>query len=242
RAIDTVIEAVESARISMERIDGSVRRILAAKASAGLPQRQFVDLEAVDDNVGIRAHQQLARTIAERSITLARDERNLVPLPASARRILSIAYVGIQDPVAGGAFNSELRTAGREVMSRRIDQRSGATEFADLTTRADSADIVIISMYVSPVEYSGPMQTANAFAQFVEQLAVSGKPLIVVSMGSPYVVSSFPSIGTYALAWGGAPVSQTAVARALLGLAPITGKMPVSIPPLFVRSQGLSRN
>jgi beta-N-acetylhexosaminidase len=241
RAIDILVSAIESGRVPESRIDASVRRILEAKAAAGLPRGQFVDLDAVDDHVAIRAHLQLAQLIAERSITLPRDNGNLVPLTASVRGVLSISYVGVQDPVAGAAFDNTLRAAGKQVISRRIDRRVSTDEIAALTARADSVDAVVVSTYVSPVEYSGPLETANVFAQFVDQLAVSGKPVVVVAMGSPYVITSFPGVSAYLLAWGGAPVSQIAAARALLGLAPITGKLPVSIPPHFTRGNGLER-
>src|SRR5262245_59912938 len=78
-AIETVVKAVTEGRVSEARLDSSVRRILQIKAQAGLERKRLVELDSVDTNVGIRAHTDLARRIAERSITLARDERNVVP-------------------------------------------------------------------------------------------------------------------------------------------------------------------
>jgi hypothetical protein len=36
-------------------------------------------------------------------------------------------------------------------------------------------------------------------------------------------------------------VTEEAVARALAGVAPITGKLPISIPPLYPRGWGVER-
>ena len=65
--------------------------------------------------------------------------------------------------------------------------------------------------------------------------------MVAVSFGSPYVIGYYPSAPAYLLAWGGAEVSQRAAARALAGQTPITGRLPVSIPPLFSRGEGLQR-
>jgi beta-N-acetylhexosaminidase len=241
RAIETVVQAVESGRIAVSRIDASVRRILHAKRAAGVERNVQVDLDAIDTNVGIRAHHELAQTIAQRSITLARDAGNVVPLAQNAQRILSLTYVGVQDPVAGQTFNRALRASGREVAVARVDARTSAAELEELRTRAASADVVVVSMYVSPVEYSGAIQAGAAFGDFVRQLTAAGKPVIGISFGSPYLIGSVPDVSAYLLAWGGMPVSQLAAARALLGAAPITGRLPVSIPPHFQRGEGLSR-
>ena len=78
-------------------------------------------------------------------------------------------------------------------------------------------------------------------AAFVERLAAAGRPVVVISFGNPYVLSSFPSVPAYLLAWGGAPVSQQAAARALLGEVPIGGRLPISLPPHHRAGDGLDR-
>jgi beta-N-acetylhexosaminidase len=83
--------------------------------------------------------------------------------------------------------------------------------------------------------------TEAAFSQFVEKLAVSGKPIVVVSFGSPYILSAFPSVSSYLLAWGGASISQRAAALALLGERAIGGRLPVSVPPTLAFGAGITR-
>jgi beta-N-acetylhexosaminidase len=54
---------------------------------------------------------------------------------------------------------------------------------------------------------------------------------IVVALGNPYFLQQIPWTTSYVVGWGGFPVSQQAAARVILGLAPATGKLPISIPP-----------
>jgi beta-N-acetylhexosaminidase len=238
--IDAVVAAVRSGRVPEARIDRSVRRILEAKARLGLPARRLVALDDVDERVGTRPHRAVAAEIARRSITLARDGRGLVPL-APGRRVLSVTYAEVADLLAGRAFDRELAAGGARVASARVDDRTGAAEFAALRRRADSADVIVASAYVSPREHRGTVGAGGGFPAFVEALSAAGKPVVAVTFGSPYLVSAFPSVPAYLLAWGGAEVSQQAAARGLLGSAPITGRLPISIPPSLPRGTGITR-
>lgn len=241
RAIDTLEAAVRSGRIAPARIDRSVRLILAAKARAGLRRSRTVGLDSLERIVGTRAHQQVAREIAARSITLARDDRGLLPAVAAARRLLLVTYAQPADPTVGGVFDAMLAAPGRRLDTARVDARTSEAEYAALRARADSADVVIVSAYVSPFEYAGTVKAGLGFPAFVQSLAAAGTPVVAVSFGSPYLLGSFPAVGTYLLAWGGADACQEAAARALLGVAPITGHLPIAVPPYFARGSGLAR-
>lgn len=241
-AIETVVGAVQSGRLTESRIDASVRRILTAKARAGLRVGRLVDLNAVDRIVSIPAHTSVAEKVAEKSITLALDRTNLVPLPMdSSKRILSLTYADNSDLVAGRTFGSMIEDRFPLTSSVKVDARTTDAEYAALKSRADSADLILVSAYVSPREFAGTIGAQQGFSQLVENLALSGKPIIVLSFGSPYLISAFPSVSSYLVAWGGAPISQRAAALALLGEREIDGKLPISLPPTLAFGSGIHR-
>ena len=241
-AIETVLKAVNSGRLTQSRIDASVRRVLTAKARAGLVHGRLVDLNAVDRIVDIPEHTRIAEEVAERSITLAQDRGNLVPLPRdSAKKILIVTYADASDLVAGRAFNSIVTERLPGAATVRVDDRTNDAEYGALGARADSADLLVVSAYVSPREFSGTVGAQAGFSQFVERFALSGKPTIVLSFGSPYLLSAFPSVSSYLLAWGGSPVSQRAAALAILGEREINGRLPISLPPVLPFGVGIHR-
>jgi beta-N-acetylhexosaminidase len=239
-AINTISAAVTSGRLTQDRIDRSVRRVLRAKAQAGLRTGRLVDLEAVDTIVNTPARTAVAREVAEKSITLARDDKSLVPL-ARGRRVLSIRYADAGDLVAGRIFDQELRAAGITVTPVNVDSRTTEAELAALRLRADSADVILASAYVFPRESRGSIAAEGGFPALVEELSKAGRNVIAISFGSPYLVGAYPSVPAYLLAWGGAPVSQRAAASALLGATPIAGHLPISIPPWFKPGDGIAR-
>jgi beta-N-acetylhexosaminidase len=69
---------------------------------------------------------------------------------------------------------------------------------------------------------------------------IDGKsPLIGISFGNPYLLQSFPELKTYVVAYGDMPTLQRAAARAVLGEIDITGKLPITLPSLYVRGTGI---
>ncbi|MDO8501065.1 MAG: glycoside hydrolase family 3 N-terminal domain-containing protein [Gemmatimonadaceae bacterium] len=241
-AIDVVMSAIQSGRLTQSRIDVSVRRLLRVKAQAGLRAGRLVNLDAIDTIVNVPAKSAVATEVAEKSITLARDERSLVPLPRAGKRLLSITYADASDIVAGRVFNQELRRGGFSVAVVGVDGRTTPAEFDALRARADSADVIVASAYVFPRAGRGSIGAEGGFPALIEQLATAKKNVVAVSFGSPYLVSAYPSVPAYLLAWGGAPVSQRAAVAALLGEIGISGRLPISIPPWFQSGAGLDRS
>jgi beta-N-acetylhexosaminidase len=71
---------------------------------------------------------------------------------------------------------------------------------------------------------------ADQVATMLQRIAAR-RPTVVTSFGNPYILAQFPDVGTYVLAWGPEDVMQRAAVRGLTGLAPITGTLPIPIPP-----------
>ncbi|MFN2601225.1 MAG: glycoside hydrolase family 3 N-terminal domain-containing protein [Gemmatimonadaceae bacterium] len=91
QTIDAVVAGVQEGRYTEARLDGSVRRILRAKATLGLDKAKLVDLNALRSIVGDSSHLNTSNRIATKSITLVKDSLGYVPLefPPNAK-ILSV--------------------------------------------------------------------------------------------------------------------------------------------------------
>jgi beta-N-acetylhexosaminidase len=240
--VDRIVEAVEAGRLSRDRVDEAARRILQAKASVGLHRAEAggrVNAGAVASTVGNPEHRAAADRLAGASITLVRDGTGLVPLPPRMRRILHVVHPGPGGASVGAGITRELRADGRVVDEARVGARLTPAEREALRRRAVAADLVVATALVAPREYRA-LEMDAAFARFVEEVAAT-KPVVAISLGSPYLLDSFPSVPAYLLAWSPSPAGQRAAARALLGTAPITGRLPVSLPPDYLAGHGLAR-
>ncbi len=54
--------------------------------------------------------------------------------------------------------------------------------------------------------------------------------MVLISLGNPYLLRSFPDVAAYLTTYSPTVMSETAAARAVVGEIPITGRMVVSIP------------
>ena len=98
------IDQVESGEISRERIDEAVRRILIAKAEAGLFDAPLPSARAEPllELVGSAEHRNVAREAARKSLVMLKNQNQLLPVAASANVL-----------VAGtGADSIEMQTGG----------------------------------------------------------------------------------------------------------------------------------
>ncbi len=239
-AIRGVMDAVLSGRIPEARIDASVRRILRAKEGLGLHVAREVPLDAVHRTVGIPSHAAVAREVAERSLTLLRNERAILPLRGtSTAGVLSVTYRRANDLLAGRAFDARLRQTYPRLQSATLLRDSSQAELDQLLARARQSDLVVVSLHVTAVSSAGSVAIPAATARFIQALAREGISHVVVSFGNPYLLREFPQAQAYLLAWSGSEASQQAAARALFGEVPVQGRTPTRIPPGFAIGAGL---
>jgi beta-N-acetylhexosaminidase len=211
------------------------------KHGLGLAERKLVDLNALRFLVGDSSNAQIARTVAEKSITLVKDSLGQLPLAQPPSKTLSITLARRADLSAGNAFNTELRQGLPNLRTEFVTTEDAALNFPRLLAAADSADITIVSSYVGQSWDALTANAPQAFASFMQTLTERGRKPILIAFGNPYLLQQLPWVGTYVVAWGGFPVSQTAAARALLGSSPISGHLPISIPPHAGRGTGIER-
>ena len=241
QCIDAVVAGVREGRYTEARLDSSVRKVLEMKNRLGLAQHKLVDLNALRFLVGDSSNAQIARTIAEKSITLVKDSLSRIPISQKDARVLSITLARRADLSAGNTFNAELRQVLPNLRTEFVATEDASLNFPRLLAAADSADLTIVGSYAGQSWDAVTANAPEAFASFVQTLMQRGRKPIVIAFGNPYLLQQLPWVGTYLVAWGGFPVSQAAAARAVLGLAPISGHLPISIPPYVARGTGIER-
>ena len=239
-ARESLVAAVRSGRVTEARLDRSVARILELKERMGLDRERYTDIFRIHRRVGIPDHLEQATEIAEASITLLRNRRNLLSLRGTrTANVLSVTYRGRNDLLAGRYFNPRVRATYRRLRTADLHSGSGDTEYERLLARASRSDLVIVSAYVVAARTDGQPNLPEPLSDFVAALADRRVPHIVISFGNPYLLSDVPEAQAYMLAWSGSEVSQVAAARALFGEIPIRGRTPTRLPSLFDIGDGI---
>lgn len=239
---DTLAVLVEKGEIPLEQLKTSVHRILELKAKLGLNHNRMVDLYDINTVVGNRAHQLKADSAAARSIVLLIDKHTNVPLTINLNKVLSITYEREDNKSAGNVFNNVLRNHIKSIDAVRVSPSSDSSIYQRLTKKSQTVDQVILSVYSRPLSSSkGQDKTSKPLIQLVEKLQATGKDVIIISFGEFEVLNDLPELGTFMMAWSGQDVMQRAAAKALLGITPISGRLPIKLPPFHKTGEGINR-
>ena len=238
-AIAAIESAVASGRVTRERIDASVRRILELKLRTGAIRRPIVSLDSLRGAVAMPESWATARDIAARAITLLRDSAALVPADRNGTVSLFV-YAPDAEIAAGTVFSAEARALASRVRTTRLSPRSSAGELDSLARDASGSDRIVVYTYTRTLEGEGRLAIPAPVASFVSRLASTGK-LIVVAGGNPYQIRQMPGVPTYLVTYGRGEALEQAAARAVFGVASIGGRTPVSLPGYFSRGDGLTR-
>ena len=241
-AIDAIQQAVESGEIPRKQIDDSVRRLLRAKYRVGLSQvkNRTVDLDQVNQIIERADNIAAANEIAEKSITLFRNERNLLPLSETiAKKTLYLIAAGDDDADQGNVFKAaiEQRVPGARVV--KVDKRTTDSEYDSLLKEAKRAEMVVMGSFVKRAALKGTVELPDAEARFIRELIDDKREVAIVAFGSPYQIQQFPKARSYAAAWAVEDPAQTAGARAIFGEIAIRGRSPVSLPGFFIIGDGV---
>lgn len=240
-ARDAIVDAVRSGRLSIGRLDRSVARIVAEKRRLGLFAERTPPLSRIASVVGTRAHEAVEEEIARRSLTLVREEPGRLPLDGSTR-LVNVAVSSELGPVLSvEPISAALSRRAPGTQTLLLDPRSDAAEAETVLEAARNADVILLSLFVRARSGAGRIAIPDVALSLIPKLLALGKPVVAISFGSPYLIRDLPALKTYLCAWGIQEVVQRAAVSALFGEAAIGGKLPVTIPGIARRGDGIER-
>jgi len=235
-AINAVLAAIKSGRLTRKRIDRSVAKLLAAKARVGLGRQKLVDVERISDFIENPEAEERAQSVASRAITLVRNAGDQVPLKQPDESCLAVLNEN-RNTQQGRALVLEMRARAKGLKIRVLDPTSSQAELGDVLSAASTCKVVVVAAFVSA--YRGDLALPGHFTNLVNSIIATRVPVTLLAFGNPYLLRNFPNTGAYLAAFSSTSTSEVAVAKALLGEVAITGRMPVSIPGLAKIGDGL---
>ncbi len=249
-AASALVAAVKDNTIPRARIESSVRRILEAKARLGLHRTRTVNLDAAPLTVGGRKHEAVAQAVSDRSITLIKDERVMVPLPTP--RTGSVMYLSVLDYPSGWRIAAPSRTMIPELRARwaatesfEISDRTTPSELDMVRALAAKYDAVVAGIFVRASSGSGRLDLAPQLEQFLKDIARATErrkqPFVSVLFGNPYTAMGIPEAPAVMLTYDFSDGAERAAVKALAGEIPITGRLPIALPGMFELGHGLVR-
>jgi beta-N-acetylhexosaminidase len=231
RDIRFMFNGLRDGRLSEQRLEDSVTRILGLKAALGL-HRKSIDERVPQFEMARRvikstAHQAAAIAAIDHSITLVKDTTQLLPITPQKHKRITLINRGAANFMPG-APREPMTEIVNELNARGFVTRNHDPK--DPPTR-DNTDLLI---YVLAVESS--LVLSRIFIDWgaehpgfpsAMQRYWHDVPTIMLSFGHPYFLYDAPRVPTYINAYSTIEAAQVAVVQRLVGEAPFTGVSPV---------------
>jgi len=215
---------VQTGRISEERVDESVRRILALKEKLGLNDSiSHPDVDAADQ----QRLQQASEDMAEKALTLLRDAPRQ-PLKAGMK-VLSLHYRG--DPAYNvDAIDRLLEERGVTVTRFTETDEWAMQQWGDPT----QYDAILIHTVFGPSWATNRIRLAGNFNRPLVEAIKSHHPMLFyTSFGNPYQLYEYPLLPWYLNAYSNDLSTQTAYVKLLFGEIKALGTSPVDVEKLL---------
>jgi beta-glucosidase len=250
-----LIELVKEGKISMARINQSVKRILVMKKRLGLFDQKFTPAKTAYPLFGSESHRRAALQTALESITLLKNEGNVLPLkkeqkifltgPASnSMTILNGAWTRTWQGV-DEKYNDASQMTINDVMKKMAGDQLSWTEGCGLESidntdaailAASKCDVVVVCLGEKPcTEKPGDIESLHlpdAQREYVKRLHKTGKPIVIVLVENrPRIIEDIEKL-CQAVVMAYLPGDQggKAIAQILYGEVNPSGKLPFTYP------------
>jgi beta-N-acetylhexosaminidase len=226
RAYEALLHGTHNGQLALDELQASVGRITRLKTWLA-EHKTSPDLSVIQ----CAEHMHVANEIAEKSITLVRDEQNYLPIKLETGKRIAVVIPMPQDLTPADTSSyiqpslaEHIRTHHAQTDEFKIALAPSTQETESLLEKVRNYDLIVVG-------------TINAFAEekqaeLVRQLLKLDKPVIIVAMRLPYDLAAFPQASTYICTYSILEPSMRAAANALFGFGEMTGRLPVSIPGL----------
>lgn len=244
--ITTLLAEVASGRVSEDRIDDAVSRILTQKFALGLFEQPYSDTSGAAE-VGSDEHRAVAREAAAASQVLLRNENDLLPLTGDESIYVAGSGADALGRQLGGWSGSwqgtvEAVNEGTSILAgiEEVAPDAAITYSEDASEPLGDAEVGIVVVAEDPYAEgigdvgAGPhdMLVSEADAEAIATVCGAIDCVVVMVSGRPIEIEPhLDDIDALVAAW--LPGSEGAgVADPLFGQTPYGGRLPVSWPRL----------
>lgn len=235
RAVKLVRQAVRDGKISMERIDESVRKILIAKYWSGVYKRDTVNTHQVAAEVNRAESFALLQQLADASMTILNGDGGIKSLDLAKRT----AIISIGTPEVT-VFQRESGKLYQNCMFFNLDKTANANIVACVMKQLAAFDQVIIGIHDTRLRPGNGMELSGDLKMLIRDMAT--RNTVFALFANPYNLAGLPGIEnakSLVVGYQKEDYMQKAAAEVIGNVKVATGKLPVTVNNFFKFNAGL---
>jgi beta-glucosidase len=241
--IESLAENLQAGKVSIEKIDEAVRRVLKIKYRAGLFEHPFTDTSRYGREVLTRESLQLARQFACQCMVLLKNRNNILPLKDFRKILVAGDFINARSELYGTwspdgneedcvPFDKALKEVSpKDINFWFTDNHDQALDYAL------KAEVIILLLGEHP-HRSGEnanlsdLSVPSDQVKLVDLMVTLGKPVILVFFaGRPLVITrQVQQADAVLYAWHPGIEGAAALGEILFGIASPSGHLPITFP------------
>ncbi len=237
KAIEEIRNAIDQGLISQAEIDRRCRKILAVKYWVGLHDHEPVALDNLMEDLNTPEAHLLNRKLTEASITLLKNEGNLLPIRQLEN--IRIASVGINSEILSD-FQKTLSLYA-QVDHFNLKNDFSAEEIQVMLDLLQGYDIVIAGIHDTGARPHNVLEMTSDMQDFLKELSAK-ENAIISFFKNPYVLDKLENVENAAAlftTYQDSENSQELAAQLIFGGIGAGGKLPVSVGTKFKAGDGI---
>ena len=246
-------DALAKGEVSQARLDDMARRILRSLFASGVVEKP-VKIATID----YAAHAKVTQADAEEGIVLLKNDKGLLPLVSTAKKIVVIgghADVGVLSgggssqvyPIGGRAVQGEgpatwpgpkiyfpsspLKALKARLPGADIQFADGKDKAAAARLAAGADVVLVFATQWNGESFDSPLTLENDQDALIDVVAAANaKTVVVLETGGPVLMPWLGKVGAVVEAWYPGSEGGAAIARVLTGEVDASGRLPVTFP------------
>lgn len=219
-------DAIDSKRISEKIIDDKVKRILQAKYWSGLSQYKPIDTNNLYADLNTEKSKELYRELCEASVTVVKNNNDLLPIGSVIDDKMASVSIGEGSSVA---FQKMLSTYKPMRSYTFYEGPSSQAQIAEMLGYLSNYNTVIVDVHGVTSNPKSNYGVTTGMVDFVNQLKLQNKKVILCLFGTPYSIQFFPETDALICASQDGKDQQEIVPQIIFGALKSQGRLPVSV-------------
>jgi beta-glucosidase-like glycosyl hydrolase/CubicO group peptidase (beta-lactamase class C family) len=238
-ALRMVRDAINAGQLTQESIDARCRKMLALKQWAGLDQYRPIDLQNITADLNTPHAQYLSQHLTELSVTVLRNQRNLLPLQRLDTLRLATLTIGTKDTTDFQRMVADYAPA-RHFWISAAPSLDELTRMRETLKGFNTVLIGVNNLGRLPATNFGITSETNVL---LRELGSQGQKLVVSVFGNAYAVAKIRDLDradAVVLAYQESKNAQDVAAEVIFGGISASGKLPVTVSDKYGYGAGLT--
>ncbi|GAB3909543.1 glycoside hydrolase family 3 N-terminal domain-containing protein [Larkinella knui] len=243
RAIAEVKQAIADGRLLQTDIDARCRKVLAAKAWAGLDRYKPINLMNLVRDLNEPESNVINRLLTEEALTVLKNDKEpsgepLIPLlNLGTKRIATVSLDADQE-----TYFQKMLANYTAVTHFNLSAATADTTLERIRNELKSYDLLLVGVHLSNIRPAVQYGVTPKTVAVLKELCETGKAVVSV-FGNPYALDKLEGLDKargLILAYQLTQFTEELAAQLIFGAIPAKGKLPVTVNQTYKLNDGIS--